>query len=383
MNAAALPAPDSILLVATRQIGDVLLTTPLLRSLRRAYPAAAIDVLVYTDKGGMLAGNPDCREVIETDEHPDFKGYLRLLRRVLRRYDLAVTVQANDRGHALAWLAGRRRVGIVPDRTRRSAWKRGSCARWTVLDNVYTHTVVQNLRLTDALGIPRCHEVVPPSPRALASDMIPSVPYAVVHAFPMWRYKRWVREGWVALLRHLRERDLRVVLTGGPAAEEREFCSGLAAEFGSDVTNLAGALDFGSISALLRGAACFIGPDTAVTHQAAACGIPVVAIYGPTNPVKWGPWPVACTQDPSPWQMRQHPWQQSGNVILVQGIAECLPCREEGCERHKQSYSRCLDDLPAQVVCDAVDTALGHVGARGASHPIEFLRSPRQWPDSR
>ena len=52
-------SPNQILLIATRQIGDVLLVTPLLRSLRRAYPDAIIDVLVYEHKGGMLEGNPD------------------------------------------------------------------------------------------------------------------------------------------------------------------------------------------------------------------------------------------------------------------------------------------------------------------------------------
>ena len=56
--------PQRILLIATRQVGDVLLVTPLLKSLRRAYPAAVIDALVYTNKGGMLEGNPDCNNFI-------------------------------------------------------------------------------------------------------------------------------------------------------------------------------------------------------------------------------------------------------------------------------------------------------------------------------
>jgi len=63
-------APRSILVVATRRIGDVLLTTPLIRSLARAYPAAAIDVLVYSGTAGALEGNPDCRAVIEIAGRP-------------------------------------------------------------------------------------------------------------------------------------------------------------------------------------------------------------------------------------------------------------------------------------------------------------------------
>ncbi|MFZ1908708.1 MAG: LPS core biosynthesis protein, partial [Burkholderiales bacterium] len=115
--------PRSLLLVAIRQIGDVLLATPLLRSLRQAYPDAVIDVLVYSDKGGMLEGNPDCNDVIAVDEHPDLRGTLRLLRRIYRRYELALTVQATDRAHFYAWLAAGRRVGLVPDLGPASAWK--------------------------------------------------------------------------------------------------------------------------------------------------------------------------------------------------------------------------------------------------------------------
>ncbi|MGH8659348.1 MAG: glycosyltransferase family 9 protein [Gammaproteobacteria bacterium] len=67
-----------ILLIATRQTGDVLLVTPLLRSLRRAYSKSRIDVLVYCRTGGMLEGNPDLDVMIEVDEHPDESQSLRM-----------------------------------------------------------------------------------------------------------------------------------------------------------------------------------------------------------------------------------------------------------------------------------------------------------------
>ena len=55
----SLPAKPRILVVTLRRIGDVLLTTPLIRSLRRAWPDAAIDVLVFADTAGIIDGNPD------------------------------------------------------------------------------------------------------------------------------------------------------------------------------------------------------------------------------------------------------------------------------------------------------------------------------------
>lgn len=357
----------TILLIATRQIGDVLLVTPLLRSLRRAHPGAVIDVLVYTDKGGMLAGNPDCNSVIETDEHPSWRGLARLLKRIFRRYELALTVQANDRGHILAWLAGRRRFGLVPDLAAASAWKRASCRAWALLDNVHTHTVVQNLRLTDLLGVPRDYTVVPPrndDAGALVGALLPWAPgqgIAVLHPFPMWHYKRWTHQGWRELIAGLRARGMKIVLTGGPAAEEIAYCESLAV--GGEALNLAGKLGLAALPALLARARLFVGPDTSITHLAAACGLPTLAIFGPSNPVKWGPWPAGCCTDPSPYAMLERPWQRRGNVLLLQGVqpadlGACLPCREEGCDKHKASLSRCLTEMPTAVVLAAADELL-------------------------
>ncbi|HYI86555.1 MAG TPA: O-antigen ligase family protein [Burkholderiales bacterium] len=122
----AMRAPRTIVVLTLRRLGDVLLTTPLVRSLRRAYPEATIDVVVYAGQEGMLQGNPDCSNVIAVDPYPDRRGYARLLRRLWRRYDLALTTQANDRSHLYAWLFGRQRVGLVPDLGWSSAWKRAS-----------------------------------------------------------------------------------------------------------------------------------------------------------------------------------------------------------------------------------------------------------------
>ncbi|HET9733978.1 MAG TPA: glycosyltransferase family 9 protein [Burkholderiales bacterium] len=352
-------APRRILLVATRRIGDVLLATPLLRSLRRAWPRAALDALVYAGTERVLEGNPDCDRVLTIAQRPTLAEHLRLLRRLWRGYDLAVASQQSDRSHLYAWCAGRRRVGLVPDARAASAWKRASCADYELLDDVGTHTVVQNLRLADRLGIARCYEVVPPAGSAPANA--PVEPYAVVHPVPKFEYKRWTQEGWARLIEWLRGRGLGVVLTSGPDESERAVCAALAGAPG--VTNLGGQLSLAALAGLLRRARLYIGPDTSVTHLAAACGIPTLALYGPSNPVKWGPWPTGCTDDPSPWRMLGRPWQRRGNVLLLQGVqpadlGNCLPCRLEGCERHVASKSRCLTELPPDPVIAAAKELL-------------------------
>jgi heptosyltransferase-3 len=347
-----------ILVLALRRLGDVLLATPLVRSLRRAHPDATIDVMVYAGQEEMLEGNPDCNEVIGVAPYPGRAGYARLLRRMWRRYDLALTTQTNDRSHVYAWLFASRRVGLVPDLGWSSAWKRMSCSAHAVLDDMNTHTVMQNLVLADLLGIARHHEVVPPE--ADKPPELPRAPYAVLHPYPKFNYKQWTREGWTSLMAWLRAQGLGIVLSGGPEPQEKAYNAALASTGG--VVNLTGRLRLGELSALYRGARIFVGPDTSATHMAAACGVPTLALFGPTNPVKWGPWPAGFSGS-NPYQRRARPWQRVGNVILLQGVqpadlGRCLPCHLEGCERHVRSFSRCLTEMPLDPVSAAATELL-------------------------
>jgi heptosyltransferase III len=340
-----------IVLLVLRRLGDVLLATPLLRSLRRAYPEASIDVLVYAGQQGMLEGNPDCSRVVAVEPYPGRAGYAALLRGRLRAYDLALTTQTNDRSHVYAWLLGKRRVGLVPDLRWSSAWKRASCDAYAVLDDVNTHTVVQNLVLADLLGIPRSYEVVPPE--TAQHPALPAGPYAVLHPYPKFNYKQWTREGWMSLIAWLRGQGLRVVLSGGADRDEKAYNAALVPR--GEALDLTGKLPLGALAALYRGARLFVGPDTSTTHIAAACGVPTLALFGPTNPVKWGPWPAGY-RGPGPYQRRGR--QRVGNVLLLQGVqppdlGRCVPCHLEGCERHIRSYSRCLTEMPGDPVTSA------------------------------
>ncbi len=116
-----------------------------------------------------------------------------------------------------------------------------------------------------------------------------------------------------------------------------------------------GKLDWPELTAAIRDAQIYVGPDTAITHLAAATGVPTVALYGPTDPRLWGPWPVGGLD--RPWSAAGT-IQQRGNVWLVQNPLPCLPCQLEGCERRLDSFSRCLDELTGAQVISAVDQAL-------------------------
>jgi heptosyltransferase-3 len=171
----------------------------------------------------------------------------------------------------------------------------------------------------------------------------------------------------------LRERGLAVVVTGGADAAERDYLDRLWAPVGALVERMDGRLDWGELADLLAGAAVFVGPDTSMTHLAAASGCPTVAIYGPASPHGMGPWPVGGLE--RPWA-RAGTIQHRGNVRVVQNPLPCMPCDRLGCDNHLESRSDCLDTLPAAQVLSAVDQALGsrtlplpQDGATGAAIP--------------
>lgn len=345
----SLPKQPRILVVALRRLGDVLLTTPLIRSIRCAWPDARIDVLVFSDTAGILAGNPDVNDVITIVPRPTSTQAVACGARIAWRYDLSVSTQTGDRPSALALIASPKAVAPV-ERRFTGSLKRLLLWRAVPYDP-RAHRIEGLLRLADALGIPRVFNVVPPKPRDQFE--IPSEEYAIIHAAPMFNYKRWTVDGWRSVLEALLARGLRVLATGGPSESERKYLDVVWG--GTSITRLDGKYDWQGLSAILAGASLFVGPDTSVTHLAAAIGCRTVALFGPTDPRLWGPWPVGGLQEP--WAP-QAALQRRANVWLVQHAFPCTPCQLEGCERALSSESECLEQLTSIEVLAAVDQAL-------------------------
>jgi heptosyltransferase-3 len=343
-------APRRILVISLRRIGDVLLTTPLIRSLRRAWPGSEIDVLVFRNTTGIIAGNPDINQVFTLSPRPTMIESARLLARLWRRYDIAISTQSGDRPTVFAFAAGRLRAGVTTDSdsSLARALKRVALHR-SVPAAEKLHRVEQMLRLADALDISRVPELVCPA-AAPRSRVAHSDSYAVIHAAPMFAYKEWTPDGWRAVAAGLAKRGLQVVAIGGPGDAERSYLE-MVWRGVADVHQVGWA----ETMTLLAKARLYIGPDTSVTHLAAAAGRPTVALFGPMDPRVWGPWPVGGLATP---------WEASGtiqnrrNVWIVQNPLPCLPCTFEGCERHIDSRSVCLDELKPEQVLAAVDQAI-------------------------
>ena len=353
-----------ILVIITRRIGDVLLGTPLIRSLRKAYPEASVHVLVFDHTADILNGNPDIDEVIPITADPSFVESWKVGCKIRNKYDLALSTQASDRPVFYAFLAARIRVAVLAPTAMGNLWKRWLMTRSAALDNQTTHTVLQNLQLADLIDVPRCYEVVVPGKAHDAQVLERLLPFAwdqtqycLLHVSPKFRYKYWSEKGWRELIAFLTGKGLKVVLTGSAEKDELKYIQEVIAGVEREVINLSGKLEFSQVALLAREACLYVGTDTAITHLAAATGTPTVTLFGPSNPVKWGPWPKGFSQNKNPFVLRQA-LQQVDNVLLLQGVNSCVPCLSEGCEQHINSASQCLQEMPSSRVIAAAEQML-------------------------
>lgn len=346
--------PKRILVITLRYLGDTLLVTPLMSALKQAYPDAEIDVLLPGANVGMLEGNPDINRLIPIAAKPDLLSFGKLLIGLFHRYDLSISTQAGDRPILCAILAGKFSMGFVSENASKDGWKRLLLDRALAFGGGHSHAVLENLRFCEPLNIAPSYRLTPPRIRGGKAPPVPGGKYAVLHIMPQWRYKHWHVDGWVSVAYFLQQKGCQIVLTGSSQASEQEALRDLQRRLPPSTRNLAGKLSLSQLTALIENATLFIGPDTGITHLAAATGVATIAIFGPTDPKKWAPWPVGYQKNTSPFMSRGS--QRVNNVYLIQGVAEqgCVPCQQEGCNKNRQSNSACLDSLSAEKVIGIV-----------------------------
>jgi len=360
----ALETPNRILVIGTRRIGDVVLITPVIRSLKARWPAAEIHVLVFEGTEGALENNPDVARVIVVKRRGTRRERLIEAVSLWRKYNIAYSVTQSDRASFYCWISGRYRLGIVASGKKNLA-KRILFHRRLVAPPE-THTVSAALMGLGLLGVEPVYHVVPPSmsteaelAAALDRKLKPlgDKPFVVLQIDAMYRYKAWHAAGWTELIAWLRALGYGVVLSGGTQATHDADVATVQQGAGPDVVDLVGRVSLAELATVIGRAALYIGVDTGVSHIAAATGTPMVVVFGPSNPIAWGPWPVSWRQHESPWQLRGS--RSIENVFLLQGSGACVPCMQEGCERHQQSHSDCLSSLRAGTVISAAATMLG------------------------
>ena len=372
--------PKKVLFIATRQIGDVLVTTPLISKARELWPDAEFHFLGYRGKLDMLNGNPDIAQVIETSDRPGFAEYLSLFNRLFQRYDLAIVTQPSDRAYLYGLVAALRRVGVLGGHPqgkdgiensktdKQNAWKKFISMHNVTVDYFAQHVIAEKLRLLEVFFkhptklFIKPISVTPPEGEPLTPAIARQLnqPYVVLHPGPLTAYKRWPLAYWQKLIEWLVKQGLQVVLSASPAKQDlqlnHDILSLLNEQTRNSVIDTAGKLSIPQAGTLLRGAALYIGVDTSITHLAAACNTPTITLFGATPPTNFGPWPNGFIGE-QPYQLRARS-QTVGNVTILQGPGECVPCRKAGCDDRADSRSECLDLLEPSQVFTAVELAL-------------------------
>ena len=349
------------LVVVCRYLGDVLLATPLARSLART--GYAVDWIVSPGTQDILEAQPCAHTVYTVDATMSWRAQLALGMRLRREYDAAFVLTASDRPMALALAASRNVYALIPAREKQHAWKRYLSSQWIPYEDGQ-HMVWSAMRLGQHAALPTHAHVGIEWTDDDTKRIWKQLPwtekdvYVHLHPFARRAYKWWNQKGWRDLIKSILEAGLRIVITGSPAETEqaRDLAKGYDK---NEVCVLAGTLNWRQLACLSHHAAAYVGLDTANTHLAASTGTPVIALFGPTDPRVWGPWPNTF-DGKAPWQARsEHGIQRSGNVSLLQGRQHCVPCQLEGCDRHAQSDSDCLQSMQVQRVWKEIQGRLG------------------------
>ncbi len=279
-----------ILLWKLSALGDVILSTPSLRAIRKQFPHAHLALVIGRSAHEVVARCPYLNEVIIYDPTRKDQGWGRRLAFLSRlragRFDLSVDFQNSRATHLMAWLAG---IPVRAGYRRKYGWllNRGVRLPRVVLAPIaHQHYLLTKAGFSangDAL------ELWPSAQDDAAAERLlrqtgAAQPTVLVHpgGSGRWKTKRWDLDRWAKLCDGLSQRGLRVVVTGGP--DERELGEALLQLTVSKPPVLIGQTSLMELACLIKRAQVFVGHDSSPLHLAAAVGTPAVALFGPTDP---------------------------------------------------------------------------------------------------
>jgi len=340
---------DRALIIKLRNIGDVLLTAPVFTALKAARPGVRLTALVPAGMEDMLTLNPDVDEVITVKRGSGMMYDLKLLKRLrASRFDLAINMTEGDRGALLAFFCGARfRIGFDPG----GRGFLGKRLLFTSLAPVVCdgrHRAELDMDVLKPLGIEGADTVVKlytseeddAFVRGLLSrgGIGPGDRYAVVHPTSRWLFKCWRDEAMAAVIDYLEGRGIRVVVTAAPEEEELARVKNMLSTVRSKPLDLSGRLSLKRLAALMKKSVLFFGVDTAPMHMAAAVGVPVVALFGPSDSTIWGP------------------HSKSAMVVDKRDEFNCVPCNRDGCDGSKKS--KCMEAITVDEAVRALEAVM-------------------------
>lgn len=340
-----LPASPRILIVKLSAVGDVVHTLPALNAMRRHYPHAHIGWAVQPGAANLLEGHPQIDELIVLPRRLHLNT-IREVRQQLRStggWDIATDFQGLTKSGAVAWLSGAKtRLGFAGAESR-------ELNRLFMTNRVATSAVQvlqKNLQLLAPLGV---SADTPTEAQLHVTDLdreklaiwareqqIEHQRLLVLDPFAGWETKLWPNDKWVEISnRAFRDHGLRSLIFWGPGEEENARV--LAAQIASEARPIiAPPTTLREYVALLQSNAnAVVAGDTGPMHLAAAAGVPVVAIYGPSD------------------SRRNAPAFANASYELLQDFAQpCAGTFARKCRFH--APGRCMDTITPEQVVDAL-----------------------------
>jgi len=330
-----------IFILKPSSLGDVVQALPVLRLLKRHRPEAQIHWWIDAGLAPLLEGDPDLASIVPFDRRrwrspsrwADAWRGLMWMRR--QRFDWVIDLQALARSALVAWLCGGRfTVGLEDLREGAATFYDIAVPRPSPL----THAVDWYLEVLRRPGVP-VHADFDWLPRraAIAASVVSRWPSAGatwpgLQPGARWLNKRWPIQAYAALVQRLAIDDptLRFAVFGGGA--DRALADAVCAARPDRCLNLAGEINLLEMVEWIRRLRALVSNDTGPMHVAAALRIPVIALFGPTEPRRTGPY---------------------GQIDrILQHRLPCVPCLKSRC--HYPHPLECLHRITVSQVCDAV-----------------------------
>lgn len=359
-----------ILIIKPRAIGDVILTTPFIRALKKNMPQAEIDFMIEPFAAPVVEGNPAINEIILMHRHKNpakelaavrsmrknelkkQKPFVRMIETVsfylkvrAKRYDLVFDLWGNMRTALTAWLSGApHRVGF--DFRGRKYFYSLPVKR----DITPKYNALFQMDLLQAAGIPgdgiKTEIFTSPQDEKFAEDFFSGIaktgPFIGMNALGSWPAKRWPAEKFAMTADLFDERmpGCRVFMIWGPGEKEHALKTvSLMGKAGVRAVLIPEA-SIKQLAALIKRMDIVITNDGGPKHIAAAVGVPTVTVFGPTNYMNWGP-------------------QSDALHAALSAELKCSPCEKLDCP---YGTMECMEKVGAEEVFAAADKILKRGG---------------------
>lgn len=264
-----------ILLITLSNIGDAVMTTPVLEALHQRYPQAVIDIVTDARASQLFRHCPYRGALLNRNKQAGWRGTATLVRQLRNtHYDLVVDLRTDGLTLLL--------------RARKCLTRRGSLPSGYHAVERHFSVISRHIGTTD---IPALHIQLSAAELDFASEQLSGLPgqrWLALGPGARWQPKCWPVQCFRALLDQLQAEFDAVILLGDRT--EMNACQDIEDSLPLPGINLAGNTDLLQAAAILAQSQLFIGNDSGLGHIAAAAGTPTVTVFGPGDPARYHPW---------------------------------------------------------------------------------------------